>query len=885
MRRASAQFARAVLANVALVLLIGTVGAATVETPPVNAIRGGVRLTLPTGALEVTAVADSAIRVRFAPQLAPPEPDLVLLSATTVPRCDVDQSDATVVRLKARGIEADIDRTTGALTFRDANGNVLLRELPERRQATASVVQGQPTLAVQDGFASPSDEHLFGTGQFQDGQLDVRDIPRRLTQVNTQIAIPMLVSSKGYGLLWHNDGLTELNPADQPIALTRARVAEGEEKVDVTTTSGTKRETRRAAEFTGDFTTTAAGRFAFFLDVGRKMGRRWDVAIDGTPAIAIHNRWVPPTVGWHGELPAGPHHVVVRAEQGDAPTLRFRPAADETVLRSPVADALDYIVFAGNADAVIAAERELTGAASLLPRWAFGYVHCRERVKAEAELLETANEFRQRGLPLDVIVQDWQYWGKFGWGQPQFDPVLYPDPAGMMRQLHAAHIRLMVSVWSKIDHRTPLGKELAAHAYYIPHTDWVDYFNPAAAALYWETLQRNLFSLGVDAWWMDATEPENDDLVGRSTFAGPGELHRDIYPLYATRTAYEGQRQAAPNQRVLILTRSAFPGEQRYGAVTWSGDIGNDWDTLRRQVTAGLGYSVAGMPWWTVDGGGFFRPEKDQYTDAAYQERFIRWFQFVTFCPLQRVHGYQTDTEFWRFGETVEREARRYLTLRYRLLPYIYSEAARVSLTGSTLMRPLVLDFAGDARALEQTDEYLFGPALLVSPVLAPAADTWPVYLPQTAGGWYDFWTGNTSVGGEQIVAPSPVSEIPLHVRAGSIVPLGPMLQYTDEKPADPIELRVYPGADGDFTLYEDDGVTYAYERGSSASIPLHWDDRRQVLTIGARMGVFPGMLQTRTFHVILVRPIHGVGIAPTEVPDAIVSYSGDPVTVKLFRR
>ncbi|HVU33658.1 MAG TPA: TIM-barrel domain-containing protein [Opitutaceae bacterium] len=855
------------------------------SAPAVTAINGGVRLQAAAGTLEVTVVADSAIRVRFAPRLVAPEPDLVLRPVTAAAGCQVDQTDLRTIRVKAARIEADIDRTSGALTFRDAQGAVLLQELPERRQATKSAIQGRPTLAVQDGFVSPPDEHLFGTGQFQDGQLDVRDLPRRLTQVNTQIAIPLLVSSKGYGLLWHNDGLTELNPADEPIALTRTHLADREENVDVTTTSGTKRETRRATEFAGEFTTPVAGRYAFFLDVGRKMGRRWDVTIDGTPAIAIDNRWVPPTVGWHGELAAGRHQVVVRAEQGDRPTLRFRPAADETVLRSPVADAVDYVVFAGNPDAVIATYRQLTGAARLLPRWAFGYVHCRERFKSQAELLQTAREFRRRGLPLDLIVQDWQYWGRLGWGQPQFDPALYPDPAGMIRELHAARIRFMISVWSKIDHRTPLGRELAAQAYFIPNTDWVDYFNPAAAALYWETLRRNLFSSGVDAWWMDATEPENDDLVGRSTFAGPGELRRDLYPLYATRTVYEGQRQAAPDQRVLILTRSAFAGEQRYGAVAWSGDVGNDWDTLRRQVTAGLGYSVAGMPWWTVDGGGFFRPEQNQYTDAAYRERFIRWFQFVTFCPLQRVHGYQTDTEFWRFGDQVEGEARRYLTLRYRLLPYIYSAAARVSLAGSTLMRPLVMDFAGDERALEEKDEYLFGPALLVSPVFAPAAEKWAVYLPRSPGGWYDFWTGRRRAGGQRIAAPAPLTEIPLQVRAGSIVPLGPVLQYTDQKPADPIELRVYPGADGDFTLYEDDGVTYAYERGVGAMIPLHWDDRRQVLTIGSRTGAFPGMLTTRTFQVVWVRSGHGVGVAETEMPDASIQYSGHPVTVNRARR
>ncbi len=874
---------------IALLLTVVPGGAARAatdgESPAVSLIDGGVRITYPAGTLEVTAVADSAARVRFAPTLRPASPDLVLLPVSTAPGFRVDQRDPAVIRLETGGLKTDIDRATGALTFRDRSGAVLLQERPARRQAVASTVQGQPTLSVQDGFDSPPAERLFGTGQFQDGYLNIRGLPRRLTQVNTQIAVPMLISSRGFGLLWHNLGLTNLNTPSDAVTLQRVTTANDAQKVDVTTTAGTKQESRQAAEFAGDFAVSTAGDYAFQLDVGSKMGRRWDVEIDGTVTVSYHNLWVPPTCGWIGRLAAGRHHVVIRADQRDHPTLRFGAVADETVLQSPVADALDYVVFAGNADEVIASYRKLTGPAPLLPLWAFGYVHCRERFKSQRELLEVAREFRRRALPIDVIVQDWQYWGKAGWGAPQFDPQAYPDPAAMMRELHDEHLRLMLSVWSKIDHKTPLGKELAANSYYIPHTDWVDYFNPAAAALYWETLRRNLFSSGVDAWWMDATEPENDDLVGRTTHAGPGETVRDVYPLYATRAVYEGQRQAAPDQRVLILTRSAFPGEQRYGAVTWSGDIGNDWDTLRRQVTAGLGYSVTGMPWWTVDAGGFFRPGKDQYTDPAYAERFIRWFQFVTFCPLQRVHGYQTDTEFWRFGATVEHEARRYLTLRYRLLPYIYSVAARVSLAGSTLMRPLVMDFADDARALEEKDEYLFGPAMLVTPVLAPAAETWPVYLPRTAGGWYDFWTGQKLAGGEPVAAPSPVSQIPLHVRAGAIVPLGPNRQYTDEKPADPIELRVYSGADGDFTLYEDDGVTYAYERGASASIPLHWDDRRQALTIGARVGAFAGMRSTRTFNVVCVRSDHGVGIEETPSPDATLSYSGQAMTVRPFHR
>jgi alpha-D-xyloside xylohydrolase len=859
------------------------VGARAANVPQIKPIDQGIRIEFSTGTLELRAVADNAVRVRFGPQLAPARPSLVFVPQATAPKFDViDRPGSPTVRLQANGIAVELQRATGALTFFDSAGHRLVGERIERRRVSATTLRGQPTYAIEAGFDSPADERLFGTGQFQDGYLNVRNLPRRLTQVNTQIAIPMLISNRGYGLLWHNLGLTDLNPADQPIELTPSTGETAAESVEVTTTSGTKRESRHTSEYAGTFSVSSGGTFAFLLDVGQKMGRGWDVSIDGKPALAYHNLWVPPTASWLSELKAGEHTVRVRSAKGDHPTLNFRPAADETVLRSPVAEALDYVVFAGSADEVIASYRKLTGPAPLLPLWAFGYIHCRERFRSQAELLATAEEFRRRRLPIDVVVQDWQYWGKFGWGEPQFDPAQYPDPAGMIRTLHDAHLRLMVSVWSKVDHKTPLGKKLAERSLYVPGTDWVDYFNPEATALYWDTLRHNLYSAGVDCWWQDATEPENDDLVGRETAVGPGETVRNVYPLYATSTVYQGQRRVAPDRRALILTRSAFLGEQRNAAVTWSGDIGNDWDTLRRQVSAGLDYSVTGLPWWTVDGGGFFRPGTGQYTDPAYHERFLRWFQFVTFCPLQRVHGYQTNTEFWQYGDAVENAAKRYLDLRYRLLPYTYSSAARVALAGSTLMRPLVMDFPHDATALDERTEYLFGPSILVAPVLAPSVTHWPVYLPETKAGWYNFWTGELSRAGQRIEVAAPLSVIPLHLRAGSILPLGPVLQYTSESPADPIELRVYPGADGDFTLYEDDGTTAGYERGEQATIALHWSDKTSTLTLGARVGAFPGMLEHRTFRIVRVSPNHGVGIEPTEQVDASVSYEGAPKTVKL---
>lgn len=836
------------------------------------------------GRLVLRPLLDNAIRVRFSRGDTPEAPSLILTEPVDPPPFRVTES-ADTLTVETSRLRAVVDRPSGAVTFTDADGRVLLRELPGSRVVRAATLHGEPTWAVAQSFDSPADERLFGTGQFQDGFHNVRDLPRRLTQVNTQIAIPLVVSSRGFGLLWHNYGLVEFNPADVTVPLAATAVTGTVKVVEVTTAEGTKSEARQDQAFTGEFTVDRAGRHALFLDVGQVMARFWHVAVDGQVVVDFSNYWLPPTTGWFMDLAAGRHTVTVTGEKNDRPVLTLRPARDVTEFRSPVAEALDYVVIAGHGDTVTSAYRRLTGPVPLMPRWALGYIHCRERYKTQAELLANAAEFRARGLPLDVIVQDWQYWGRHGWNTMRFDEADYPDPAAMVRTLHEQQIRLMVSVWSKIDPASELGREFVARGFFIPDTQWVDFFNPAAAAFYWENFSSKLLSLGIDSWWQDATEPENDDLVGRRTHAGAGEKLRNYYPLLVSRTVYEGQRKDAPGTRVFILTRSAFPGQQRFASATWSGDVGHDWEALRRQIPAGLNYVVTGLPWWTTDTGGFFRPGPGQYADPDYHERFLRWLQYSTFTPLQRVHGYQTDTEMWRYGARVEAESRRWLALRYRLLPYIYSEAARVTFGGSTLMRPLVLDFPHDPVALDQAHEFMFGPALLVAPVLAPGVTNWDVYLPQSAPGWFDFWTGEQLSGGRTVSVAAPLEQIPLHVRAGSILPLGPALQFTAEKPADPIELRIYPGADADYTLYEDEGINYAYEQGARATIPLHWDDARQTLTLGDRTGSFPGMLTERTFHLVLVRPGHGTGeIAPSH-PDATVRYTGACLVLGVAQR
>ena len=454
----------------------------------------------------------------------------------------------------------------------------------------------------------------------------------------------------------------------------------------------------------------------------------------------------------------------------------------------------------------------------------------------------------------------------------QWDEDHYPDPASLVRQLHALNTRLMVSLWSRIDAHCDFGRELTEKNLYIPGTDWVDFLNPEARAVYWKNFSSRMLSLGIDAWWLDGTEPENDALKGTITFAGPGDRFRLLYPLLVNQTVYEGQRRDAPEKRVMILTRCAFLGQQRCASATWSGDVGNDWDTLRRQVTAGLNYSVSGLPYWTTDTGGFFRPGDSQYTDEAYHERYLRWLQFSVFTPLMRVHGYQTQTEPWHYGDSVVSAQRTLLELRYRLLPYIYSQAAEITFKGSTLMRPLVMDFPHDVPALNQNFEFMFGPAFLVAPVLAPGVDKWNVYAPLSNGGWYDWWTEEKIAAGSTVVVDAPLSRIPLLVRSGSIIPLGPVIQHTGQHRLSDLEIRIYPGADASFDIYEDDGTSYTYEQGDHSSIPLRWEDDSRTVEVGERKGHFSEVEHEQSFSIRIA--------GGQEV--RTITYSGHQVVVKL---
>ena len=693
------------------------------------------------GQLTVTPVARNAVRVQYTEtQKKSDLPDWLYVRHDEVKDCQV-------------GIA--IDKKRQRLMLKDKQGRVVFT-------ATSHQMAGSEATLT---FASPKDECLYGLGQFQDGFSNVRGLSRRLTQVNTQISLPMLLSSKGYGVLWNNYGLTEFNPCRESVPLTvQSANAGGEEVVNITTTEGGRQEVRRRNVFEATIDVKEAGDYALLLDVGQKMARRHNLTIDGQTVIEMKNMWLPPTASTIVRLEKGQHKVKAELSNGDKPVLYYNKVKAETTFRSPIADGVDYTVFIGSADEVIATYRELTGPCPLMPSWALGYIHCRERFHSSQEILETANRFRREEMPLDVIVQDWQYWGKYGWNSMRFDEEFYPDPKALTDSLHSMGIRLMVSVWSKIDKNSEVGRQMVADNYYIPGTDWIDFFNPEAAASYWKNFRERLVPLGIDAWWQDATEPENDDLAGRRVNNGKwaGEQVRNVYPLMVNKTVYEGLVKAG--KEPMILTRSGFPGIQRYGSALWSGDVGNDWETFRRQIVAGLGVQAAGVPWWTYDAGGFFRPG-DQYTNKDYIERMLRWIQTSVYLPLMRVHGYMSNTEPWNYGEEGKRLFKLSLQERQLLRPYIERCAERVAKEGYTLMRPLVFDFADDPVALQQKYEYMFGPSLLVSPITEPGVTEWKTYLPKTEGGWQEVHTGEHFEGGQTVTTKVFKEFIPVFAR------------------------------------------------------------------------------------------------------------------------
>ena len=875
-------------------------------------MAGPPALTVPGGVLKIDFCAPNVARIAFAPS----ESFFSRASLSTAARrCEPTAWQSTSedgqVTFTTSQIGVRVE-ATGRVTFLDSNGQVILAERPHGgRTMTAATVQGESTFHVRQEWEPKSDESLYGLGQHQQGLFNIKDYDLDLRQYNTEIFIPFLISSRGYGVLWDNTSFTRFGDLDDAVPLPGATelydrdgepgdVAPGDGEV---TWSGTV-----TPEVTGDyiFRTYSVGTIQLQVD-GETVIDHW------------RQDWLPNEDIARVRLTAG-QSVPVRL-QWKADTrkhivrLLWKPPVVRrtTSLWSKVGDGIDYtFVYGPELDEVVAGYRRLTGEAPMMPRWAFGFWQSRERYHTAQDSLDVLSGYRSRNAPIDNIVQDWQFWKRGEWGSHTFDPDRFPDPEEWIETIHDTyHAQLMISIWPKFDTGTANYEALnsAGYLYQLNLTEglkdhlgdtytFYDAFDPGARKLYWSQIEEALFTKGIDAWWVDASEPEivqdqftcvaaqveASETHMHPTALGTGSRVLNAYSLVNSQAIFEGLTSAAPNQRVFILTRNGFAGQQRYAAASWSSDVSSTWTSLRRQVPAGLSFCLSGIPYWTLDSGGFAVPARFSASDpdeedvAEWHELNTRWFELATFLPLMRVHGQPPAREIWEFGgDTSPAYAAmlKFDRLRYRLLPYIYSLAGNITRRAGTMLRPLVMDFRTDETARDISDEFMFGSALLIAPVMTYEARARSVYLPRSTGGWYDFWTGTAAAGEQTVEAAAPFDSIPVYVRAGGIVPVGPELQYVAEKLADPITLYVYAGADGDFVLYEDQGLNNDYQRGAFSEIPLRWIEATHTLSIGARQGSFAGMLSRRTFQVIVVSPTRAVGFSFAPTSDRSVSYTG----------
>jgi alpha-D-xyloside xylohydrolase len=611
-----------------------------------------------------------------------------------------------------------------------------------------------------------------------------------------------------------------------------------------------------------------------------------------------------------------------------SPTV-FNDNADSTSFKSDAGDCIDYyFMYGGNADGVIANMRDLTGQVPMFPLWTYGYFQSKERYKSQEEVVDVVKKYRELKVPLDGIIQDWQYWGNnYLWNSMEFLNVDFPDPQKFVNEIHNLNAHLTISIWNSFGPKTKQYRELDSIGALMNFSTWpqsgsekwppirdypsgvrvYDPYNPVARNIYWKHLSY-LHSLGLDGWWMDSSEPDHLDFkpsdLDNKTYLGSFRKVRNAFPLMTVGGVYTHQRAIDSSKRVFILTRSAFAGQQRYGANTWSGDVTASWNALRNQISAGLNFSLSAIPYWNSDIGGFFLTRfPKRLDDPEYRELYERWLQFGTFCPMMRSHGTDAPREIYQFGKKGDRDfdaINKYINLRYRLLPYIYSTSWDVTANQSSMMRALVMDFPTDKNALDINDEYMFGKSLLVNPVTEPmyikktgegrnavatedftAVKTKELYLPAGAD-WYDFWTGEKIAGGKKINRETPFDIIPLYVKAGAILPVGPSVQYAEEKKWDDLEIRIYPGADGKFVLYEDENNNYNYEKGVYSTITFNWDDKKKMLTISDQNGSFPGMLTNRKFNIVIVTKNKGTGSGIVEEYDKVVNYIERKMVVKL---
>jgi alpha-D-xyloside xylohydrolase len=741
------------------------------------------------------------------------------------------KQDADLLSLKTENVKVDLNTKSGTITFLNTKNALLIGEKAPGTFTDFNDA-GSKTYTVSQTFTLDKDEDIYGLGQQQRGKLSQRNVKLNMVQGNTDDYVPFFVSTKGYGLFWDNYS---------------------------------------------------------------------------------------PTV--------------------------FEDSPDGTTFRSDVGDGMDYyFMLGGNIDGAVACMRDLTGQAPMFPLWTYGFWQSKERYKSQDELVGVVHKYRELGVPLDGIIQDWQYWGNnYLWNGMDFLNPEFPNPKKMVDDIHNQHAHLIISIWSSFGPMTQQYREMEPKGMLLDFQTWpqsgldkwppdmnypsgvkpYDPYNPQARDIYWKYLNKGLFSLGMDGWWMDSSEPDHLSFKAsdfdNNTYLGSFRKVRNAFPLMTVGGVSEHQRQASSDKRVFILTRSAFAGQQRYGANTWSGDVNSSWQSLRNQIPAGLNLTLSGIPYWNSDIGGFFagaynkKGNDSGAKNPMFQELYVRWLQFGALTPMMRSHGTDIPREIYQFGqkgEPVYDAIEKAIHLRYALLPYIYSTAWTVTNSQSSFMRALAMDF-DDQNVRNMNNEYMFGKSILVAPIVTAqytpeavvktdaetgwnknsgneskgtAVDftqpkTAKAYLP---GGtvWYDFWTNEKLDGGQEITQQTSIDQIPLYIKAGSILPFGPNVQFATEKKWDNLEMRVYEGADGVFTLYEDENDNYHYEKGVYSTITFRWDNAKRTLTIDKRNGSFPGMLTERTFRMVLAGKGNTAGFQ-TDLSGKEVLYTGKKMVVR----
>lgn len=854
------------------------------------------------------------------------------------------------VTLSTSSLKVEVSTKTGLITYRDASGKVLLAQTKnEGLSLIPKVFNGEPSYQVSQLFDAQENEAYYGLGQHQQGLVNYNGRRIDLVQYNTEIGVPFFVSNKGYGLLWDNYSITRAGDIRdyQPLTALKLFSKEGDEgwltatytsKTDPNKVllkqpiselsinwltdqhkfpSGVKMQDA-VVHYEGAVASELEGlyqlqlKYAGYIKVwfdDKLVADFWRQAWNSGSAILDlelkKDRKTKIKIEW---IPDGAESYL---------GLTCLPPLPESLkntfaLSSESGNAVNYYFIQGaSADQVISGYRTITGKAVLMPKWAMGFWQSRERYKTQSEILSTVKEFRDRKIPLDNIVLDWSYWKQPEWGSQQFDPERFADPDGMIKSLHKQNVNLMISVWPKFnkgfDIYDKLNKDNFLYKRNIAdgRVDWIgkgysntfyDAFNPKARTAFWELMNKRLYSKGIDAWWMDATEPDmhsnlpveiRKDLMN-PTYEGSSTTYFNAFPLVNAKGVYEGQRKVNNENRVFILTRSAYAGLQRYAAAAWSGDIASRWEDMETQIGAGVNFSLSGMPYWTMDIGGFSvekryeNPNKEDLEE--WRELNARWYQFGTFVPLFRVHGQFPFREIYNIApedHPAYKSMLYYNKLRYRLMPYIYSIAGNTYHHDYTMMRGLMMDFPQDLKASNLSDAFLFGPSLLINPVYRYKERNREVYLP-SGQGWYDLYTGKYFNGGQTIKADAPYEKMPVYVKEGSIVPTGPALQYTSEKPADPITLFVYAGKNASFSLYEDEGTNYNYEKGAFATIDFNYDEKTKTLTIGSRKGSFKGMKDSRTFKIVVITPKSAKALDFNQKASHTLTYSGKAITIKL---